>query len=153
MYMYAYTYAHVYWNMYMYACTYAHVYWCMYCICMLVHMHMYIYTGTCTCILVHTHVENQGALGGYMYVYMYYVCCSIALTIGVPDVDLWDTAALGIDVVGPVQHCDCSLDEAHTTSEVKWRVAFSVTDQRVSIGFEKVLNDFMLASEDCQVQR
>lgn len=65
---------------------------------------------------------------------------------------LWDTAPLGIDVIGPVQHGDCPLDEPHAAGKVKGRVSLSVTHQRVGIGLEKVLNDLVLTSEDCQVQ-
>ena len=75
-----------------------------------------------------------------------------SLTIGVPDVHLGDTTALGIDVIGPVQHGDGSLDEAHATGKVEGSVPLSVTHQRVGISLEKVLDDLVLTSQHCQVQ-
>ena len=65
-------------------------------------------------------------------------------TIRVPDVNLRDATALGIDVIGPVEHGDRPLDKAHTTGKVERSVAFSVTDQRVGISLEEVLDDLVL---------
>ena len=65
---------------------------------------------------------------------------------------LGDTTSLGIDVIGPVQHGDGSLNEAHTTGKMKRSVALSVTHQRVGVGLEKVLDDLVLTSQHCQVQ-
>ena len=59
--------------------------------------------------------------------------------------DLRDAATLGIDVIGPVEHGDRPLDEAHTTGEVERSVTLSITHQRVGIGLEKVLDDLVLA--------
>ena len=66
--------------------------------------------------------------------------------------NLRDTTTLGIDVIGPVQHGDSSLDEAHATGEVERSVPFSVTDQRVGISLQEVLDDLVLTSQHCQVQ-
>ena len=65
---------------------------------------------------------------------------------------LWDTTALGIDVIGPVEHGNGSLDEAHATGKVKRGVALSVTHERVGVRLEKVLDHLVLTSQHCQVQ-
>lgn len=66
--------------------------------------------------------------------------------------DLGDTTTLGIDVIGPIQHGDGSLDEAHATGKMERSVALSVTDEGISVGLEKVLNDLVLTSQHRQVQ-
>ena len=65
---------------------------------------------------------------------------------------LGDATALGIDVIGPVEHGDGPLDEAHAAGKVERSVALPVTDQRVGVRLEKVLDDLMLTSQYCQVQ-
>ena len=66
--------------------------------------------------------------------------------------NLGDATALGIDVIGPVEHGDGSLDETHAAGKMERSVALPVTDQRVGIRLEKVLNDLVLTSQHCQVQ-
>ena len=65
---------------------------------------------------------------------------------------LGDATALGIDVIGPVEHGDGSLDETHAAGKMERSVPLPVTDQRVGIRLEKVLDDLVLTSQHCQVQ-
>ena len=63
-----------------------------------------------------------------------------------------NATALGIDVIGPVEHGDSSLNETHAAGKVERSVPLPVADQRVGIRLEKVLNDLVLTSQHCQVQ-
>ncbi len=88
----------------------------------------------------------------YMYIYSVQYNDVKWLTTGVPDVDLWDTTTLSVDVIAPIKQSHGSLHEAHSTGQVQWGVPLTVTHEGISIGLQEVLDHLVLTSEYSQVQ-
>ena len=74
------------------------------------------------------------------------------LTIGVSDVDIRDTTSLCIDVIGPIEEHNSTLDEPIATGQVERGVSLMVTHKWVGIGLQQVLDNFVLPCQHCQVQ-
>lgn len=55
-------------------------------------------------------------------------------------------------MVATVEQSHCPLHEPHTTSKMERGIPLTITDQRVSISLEEVLDHFVLACKDGQVE-
>ena len=59
------------------------------------------------------------------------------------------TTTLSVNTSGSAQEWDNPLKETILAGKMKWCVTITIRDKRVSISFKKILNHFMLTSDDC----
>ena len=77
---------------------------------------------------------------------------SSQLTFRVPDIEFWDSTSLRINMIGPSKQCGHALYKPDAACNVEWRVAITITHERISIGLQEILDHFLLPRENSKME-